>query len=235
MELAMTRSRAFAVALLLGGLPIHATAQSVTLDEGTFAVTLDGREAGTETFAIRRLEASGNAKVIANAVVRLDRGDGAIEVVPILEAFMPGGGASSYQIKVTGAESSELRLTNPEGRRFLAFIRTESGEEEREFLARPETHILETGVAHQYYFLNSVAAGSTTPIIEPRTRRQLQLTASAPSEETLQLGATSVPARKVTFSGGSDVRTVWFDRQGRVLRVEVPGAGYVAVRRDLVG
>jgi hypothetical protein len=231
----MTRSRAFATLLIATGLHVEqAVAQAVTLDEGTFTIFLNGRDAGTETFRIRRSASGSEASVIADAVVRVDRGSGATESKPILEALLPGGAASAYQIKITGAESSELRLT-PQGRRFLAFIRTESGEEEREFMARPETHIIEDGVAHQYYFLGSVAEGSTTPIIEPRTRRQFQLTASASTDETRTLGATAVPARKVTFTTGTDARTVWFDRQGRVLRVEIPSAGYVAERRDLVG
>lgn len=55
------------------------------------------------------------------------------------------------------------------------------------------------------------------------------------TDESLNISHTTVHARKVTFTAGEDHRVVWFDRQGRVLRVEVPAWGYVAERQDLVG
>jgi hypothetical protein len=49
------------------------------------------------------------------------------------------------------------------------------------------------------------------------------------------LGARDEPAPKETFTAADETRMVWIDRQGRVLRVEIPSAGYVAERQDLVG
>ena len=114
-------------------------------------------------------------------------------------------------------------------------LRSDVGEEEREFLARPETRIVEAWVAHQYYFLRSVREGGRAPVIEPRSRRQLQITAGPWVDESLTLGANRVEARKVVFTAGDETRTVWFDQQGRVLRVDVPALSYRAVREDLVG
>ena len=111
----------------------------------------------------------------------------------------------------------------------------ETTEEEREFLARPETRILEEGVAHHYYFLSSLREGSAAPVLEPRTRRQLRLVASAWVDQVLDLGTTQVPARRVVFTAGEEERIVWFDRQGRVLRLEIPSRSFAAVRTDLVG
>jgi hypothetical protein len=52
----------------------------------------------------------------------------------------------------------------------------------------------------------------------------------------LRLGPNRVPALRVDFaSDRDDDRVVWFDRQGRVLRVEIPSLRYVAERIDLVG
>ncbi len=220
----------FALASLLA--PSVLAAQSVVVDEGTFAVTLDGAPAGTERFTIRRAGVGGDAIVIANAVIELDRGAGPMELRPLLEATPVDDASSSYQLKVSGAETSELSVRLA-GRRYVSRIHTEEGEEEREFLARPGTRIVEEGVAHQYYFLRGVREGSSAPVIEPRTRSQFQLAASAPTEERVTVGSAYVTARKVTFSSGEDVRHVWFDEQGRVVRVEIPGRGYVAQRRDL--
>jgi hypothetical protein len=204
------------------------------VDEGTFTVRLAGRVAGTEEFAIRRAGVGSDATVIANAVVLLGTGAARLELRPLLEAVLPDGAATSYQLKVSGSETAELSLALA-GRRYVSRIRTQEGEEEREFLARPETRIIEEGVAHQYYFLRNVRDGARVPVIEPRTRRQLQLVASASTDEELRIGAASVQARRVTFSGGDAERVVWYDRQGRVLRVEIPARGYVAERQDLVG
>lgn len=225
---------ALAVALSGMAFPGTGAAQSVVVDEGTFAVTLGGAPAGTEQFTIRRAGVGDDAIVIANAVIRLDRGAGPTELRPLLEVTPLDDASVNYQLKVSGSEASELSV-RAAGRRYLARIRTGAGEEEREFLARPGTRIVEEGVAHQYYFLRGVREGSSTPVIEPRTRRQLQLAASAAGEEELQLGPSRVQARKLTLSAGEDVRVIWFDSQGRVLRVEIPALGYVAQRQDLVG
>ena len=232
----MRRRRLLTLLLLLPGaaLPASLRAQSVLVDEGTFALTLGGKPAGTETFQIRRSGLGSDAIAIAQGHVTLEESGKTIELTPILEAGLPDGEATSYHLKATGAETSELSLKLA-GRRYVSLIRSNQGEEEREFLARPETHILEKDVAHQYYFLHNVREGTSTPVIEPRTRRQLQLVASVWTDEELRLGPNVVQARKVTFGAGDDARTVWYDRQGRVLKVEIPSLGYVAERQDLVG
>jgi Domain of unknown function (DUF6134) len=231
----MTSTRlSLSLAAVAALLPAALGAQSVLVDEGTFNLTLGGKPAGTETFQIRRSGMGNDAIVIAQGQVHLDDPSGTIELSPILETGLPDGAASSYHLKVSGAQTAELSLKLA-GRRYVSLIRSDAGEEEREFLARPETHILEEGVAHQYYFLHTVREGSRTPVIEPRTRKQLQLTASAPVDEGLRLGPNVVQARRVTFTEGDDTRTVWYDRQGRVLKVEIPSEGYVAERQDVVG
>jgi hypothetical protein len=208
--------------------------QSVVVDEGTFAVTIAGRSAGSESFTIRRAGIGSDAVVVANAVVRIDTAEGVLELRSLLETLLPDGAASKYQLKITGAESTDVTLALA-GRRFVSLIRTQRGEEEREFLARPETRIIEEGVAHQYYFLGSVREGSAAHVLEPRTRRQIRLVASAWVDQALDLGTTQVPARRVVFTAGEEERIVWFDRQGRVLRLEIPSRSLVAERTDLVG
>jgi hypothetical protein len=228
------RRPALITALALASLPLPVAPQSVLVDEGTFAVRIGGSDAGREEFAIRRAGMGSDATVIANGVVRMTTAEGALELRPLLETVLPDGAATSYQLKVSGTETAELSLALA-GRRYVSRIRTAAGDEEREFLARPETRILEEGVAHQYYFLRNVREGPRVPVIEPRTRRQLQLTASAWSEEELRVGAVRVAARRVSFSGGDGERVVWYDRQGRVVRLEIPARGYVAEREDIVG
>jgi len=231
----MARPCTFALTLLAVLLTTGSAAgQSVMVDEGTFALTVNGKDAGTETFSIQQAPTSDAGTVIAHGIVKLTLSDGVREIRPLLETTGLDGTASKYQVKVSGAESMELRLTLA-GNRYVSVIRSQAGEEEHEFLAQPKTRILEKDVAHQYYFLRNVQEGGRVFVIEPRTRRQFQLVASAVTDESLNISHTTVHARKVTFTAGEDHRVVWFDRQGRVLRVEVPAWGYVAERQDLVG
>ncbi len=223
---------AVVLAVLAAAAP--AAGQSIVLDEGTFAITLHGKPAGTETFAIQQAGSEGQGRVIAHGVVTLSVPGGTEVIRPLLEAPGLDSAVNKYQVKVSGPHAMELRLSRS-GNRYVSLSRSSAGEEELEFLARPDTRILEQDVAHQYYFLRNVPPGGHAWVIEPRARRQIELVASAWTDESLRLNETVVAARKVTFSAGSDRRIVWFDRQGRVLRVEIPARGYVAERRDLVG
>jgi hypothetical protein len=53
-------------------------------------------------------------------------------------------------------------------------------------------------------------------------------------EEEIRVGGILVQnARRFHLAGGEHPRDVWFDDQGRVLRLEVPSLGYVAERESL--
>jgi len=220
------------LAVALAG-PAVAAAQGVVVDQGRFAVTLDGRSAGTEEFTIRRAGLEGAAAIFANATVTLTGGADAQQIQPLLRALPPDGIATQYQVRVTGPASMDLRLRLAQ-RRYVAAIQSSVGEEQREFPADPDTRVLEVDVAHHYYFLRDLREGSTAPVIEPRIRGHVILTVGPAIEEELRVGQTVVAARRVEYSAGEDRRIVWFDRIGRVLRVEIPGRTYLAERIDLL-
>jgi len=221
-------------ALFVASLASEGAGQGIVVDQGRFSVQA-AQGVGSETFAIRRAGLGRDDAVFANGVVTM-RVDGAVsEIRPLLRTLPPDGVAESYQVSVSGHGAMDARLARS-GRRYVATIRAETGDEDREFQARADTRVVELGVAHHYYFLRDVREGGTVLVIEPRSRRQVMLTVRTRTDEDLVLGPNSVPARRVEFSSdGSDDRIVWFDRQGRVLRVEVPADGYVAERTDLVG
>jgi len=221
-----------ALAVALAG-PATVDGQGVVVDQGRFAVTLDGRAAGTEEFTIRRAGLGGDAAIFANGTVVLTRSGGSQRIEPLLRALPPDGVATQYQVEVTGVDPLDLRLRLAQ-RRYVAVLQSSVGEEQREFPAAPDTRVLEVDVAHHYYFMRDLRAGSRTPALEPRTRGHVVLTAGSPTEEELRLGETVAAARRVDFTDGEDIRTVWFDRVGRVLRVEIPGRGYSAERVDLL-
>lgn len=223
-----------AAVLLLGSvLACPAAAQSVTVDEGTFRITVDGRAAGTEAFSIRRSGTGDQAQIIATAEIRMEVPEGRTDIRPALQASGSDMAVSAYQVKVSGALQEEIYVTLGE-RRFLTTVRTERGEREREFRATPGTLLLDPGVAHQYYFLSARASqnGVTVPVISPREGRQFDLRVSTVGSETVNIGGTSVDARHLRLEGDGGTRDLWVDGDGRVLRLEHPEAGYVAVRES---
>jgi hypothetical protein len=211
-----------------------AAAQGVVVDQGRFEITVNGADAGSEEFVIRRAGFGGGDALYANGVVARTAPE-QLEIRPLLRVQPLTGAAEEYQASVKGAEQTEIRLGRA-GRRYVATIRSEIGAEDREFQAQPDTRILELGVAHHYYFLRSEREGRAIAVLEPRSRRQLTLVAGAPTTEELRMGPNVVSARRVSFTDeGGGERIVWFDQQGRVLRVEIPSEAYVAERSDLVG
>lgn len=210
-------------------------AQGVVVDQGQFSIRIRGANVGTETFVIRRAGLAREDAVFASGVVTTRIDGVSREIRPLLRAAPPEGLAESYQAEVTGPRSMDVRVARS-GRRYVATIRSTEGDEDREFQARENTRILELDVAHHYYFLRDTRAGEVVNALEPISRHQLTLTAGERSETSLALGPNTVQARRVDFTGdGDDRRSVWFDRQGRVLRVEIPSRAYVAERTDLVG
>jgi len=222
------------------GLPAASSAQGVVVDQGTFAISLDGRAAGTEEFTIRRAGLNRDDALFATATVTL-RTSAAGQQIRLLLRATPTDGLPKcegnepcFQVDVEGPEATSLRL-GLSGRRYVARIIDSVGEEIREFPAAPGTRILERDVAHLYYFFRDVREGDVTPVIRPRDRGRASLTAGRWTDEQIQLGPNLVQARRVELADGDDRRIVWFDRLGRVLRVSVPGDGYMAERTDLVG
>lgn len=216
--------------------PAGTSAQGVVVDQGTFAIRIDGVSAGTEEFVIRRAGLGSGDALFASGVVALTT-PAARQIRPLLRVQPLTGTAEEYQVTVTGEDASEIRLgLVTGGRRYVASVRSSAGAEDREFQARPNTFVLEAEVAHHYYFLRGERPGRDAFALEPRSRRQLTLPVTAAEDEELPLGPNVVNARRVVFSAGTDdERIVWYDRQGRVLRVELPALAYVAERTDLVG
>jgi hypothetical protein len=211
-----------------------ATAQTVQLDEGTFRLLVGGREVGVETFSIRRNGEGADAVVIAQGRVVLNDNGGS-EVIANVQVAGAGLRPVAYDLELRGADARRIR-GSVTGSRASARTLSPTGETMREYLVTDGAVILDDGVAHHYYFMaQRAAAGATrTPIMVPRESRQLVATMTMGGEESVSAGGTTTRARRLTVEpAGGDTRHVWIDAQGRVLRVEVPGRNYTAVRTTL--
>jgi hypothetical protein len=211
-----------------------AQAQNVTVDEGEFVLQVDGQEAGTESFTIRRVGAGDEAKIWATATVELDAGTAIVQMRPVLQTSA-GRAPIRYQNKITGEEEAEVGIAKAD-RRFVAMIRSSRGDRERELRATPGAVFLEGTVAHQYYFLPEAPPEGTTvdvPIIVPRTGEQTRARMTTVGSETLRISGRAVEAVKVRLTVDGEDREVWRDSEGLVLRLVIPARNFRAERSEL--
>jgi hypothetical protein len=229
----LTLTSFFVVTALLSG--HRASAQTTTLDEGTFRLTVSGQEVGTETFNIRQNGTGENAVIVAQGRVGLDSERGAQELSASLEVAGPALRPAAYQVNVSGGESQKIagRIV---GGRFSARIVSPAGEMMREYLASDGAVLLDEGVAHHYYFLArrlDVDATTRIAVIVPRISKQLTAEVTVGTAQVTVAGRT-VTARRISVSvPGTPDRTVFTDTAGRVLRLEIPARNYVAERTSL--
>lgn len=214
--------------------PLGLHAQSVVVDRGTFGLSIHGEKIGTEDFIIRRAGLGNEAAFISRGVVVRALNGTSEEFTTLLRVTATEGTAAGYEFKSSRPAPIEIMLNISGPRYFSRFISGE-GQEEREFRAERGTRIVEHQVAHHLYFLGNVLNDSIVHVIEPLSRTDRQFLVSAQQDEEIRLGRNRVVARRVMFTSADGNRIVWFDRQGRVLRVEIPRIGYLAVREDLVG
>ena len=214
--------------------PLGLSAQSVVVDQGTFGLSIHGERIGSEDFIIRRAGLGNQAAFISRGVVVRTLDGASEEFTTLLRVTATEGTAAGYEFKSSRPVPVEIMLNASGPRYFSRFISGE-GQEEREFRAKPGTRIVEQQVAHHLYFLGNVLKDSTVHVIEPLSRTDREFLVSTQQDEEIRLGRNRVLARRVIFTSADGDRIVWFDRQGRVLRVEIPIIGYLAEREDLVG
>jgi hypothetical protein len=210
-----------------------AVAQSTADDAGTFNVSVGGHRVGTEEFSIRQSGVGAGAEIVAIGRVNLNLATGSLELTPRLRTTGFQADPVSYEVAVGG--DSPRRITGTVGSgRFSARIVTPSGEQMREYVATSGASILDDGVAHHYYFLARRTRSGRVPILIPRENRQVMATVRDMGEERVNVNGTMVNLFRISVApDGGDERHVWVDALNRVIRVEIPARGYLAVRTEV--
>lgn len=223
-------SLAIALGIASGFLPLSLSGQT-TLDEGTFLITVNGSPSGTESFSIRHTSVGAEALVFATAEVDMQVAGGRLDMRPALRMEGRDMAVTGYQVKISGQQQQEIFLELGDNR-FVTRIHSERGEQQREYRAAPGTLLLDTGMAHQYYFVSAriPSGGGAIPVMVPREGRQYDLAVTEVGTETITVAQRSVQARHLRLEGNQEVRDLWVDSEGRVLRVDHPASGYSAVR-----
>ncbi len=222
--------------LLLTLLPLGAYGQNVVVDENAFRIYLNGEEVGREEFSIRQIGPSQQGRFFLTGTVDLELATGAIGLAPAMDVQGATLDVSEYQIRVTGTEATDISVRVP-GDRYLVRTVSASGEQLREFRAGPGSILLDQGVVHHHYLLNPFLENGpavSLSILAPRGGQQSRMTLSLVGREEIRVGGILVPdARRFHLEGGNSSRDIWFDNQGRILRLEIPSQGYTAERESL--
>ena len=210
-----------------GSIPLAtASAQNTILDRGEFEVSINGRVVGTETFSIRQRGAGAESSVIAAAQVRAMLVTGRSTMDILMELVGTERVPSAYQNKLEGVDAQQMGL-ELRGTRFESRVTSDLGEQVKEYRALPGTRILERGIAHHFHFLAQRAdpGPAGIPVIVPRDGLQMEI----------EMILETVSARHYRVTGGSMRWEVWYDDDGRVLRVLEDSTGYSATRKALPG
>jgi len=230
----LVKQRMTLIALVLA-LPGPLSGQNVSIDEGAYRVSLNGEVVGREEFSIRRVGMGDQARLHLRGKVDLDLPNGLRSLTLAVRAEGTEMGVTAYQLKVEGGGDSEIHVSRS-GRRFLAKVLSSRGEEVREFRAGPGSILLDRDLAHVHFLLVpflSNPSGVSLSVLSPLAGEQTRMTFSFEGQEEVRVGTDLIQGRHYRLEGGAGSRDIWFDEQGRILRVVIPSWGYVAERESL--
>ena len=146
-----------------------------------------------------------------------------------------------YSVEERRGADVTLRLGGQRVRgRFATLARSSTGEAAREYLLRPGAVVIEDDGIVQYALLvreRTVGDGTgiTLPSLTPIANNQgtVRLVLEANSDTIVVAGMRRAARRwQVTASGG-DLRLVWTDSEGRLLRLTIPARKLEALRDDV--
>ena len=211
--------------------PTVSSAQSAQIiDQGSFTITVGNLRTGREDFRIEGTPgASGALEYVARATVVF----GDKRLTPALHSDSLGA-PSDYQVESRGTTAGSERWSGKITRgRVSARINNARGESAKEYIVTDGALILDDDVFHQYFFVARRANAASVAIVVPRRNAQLVLKLANAGADRVTIGTKDVDARHITLTEpGGDVRELWIDAKGRVLKVAIPSRNLVALRDD---
>jgi hypothetical protein len=196
-------------------------------DEGSFTISVNGRTAGRENFRITsttRGEATGY-------LVRSDvtYGDRRLNTELTTDAT---GAAIEYRATVRVSGATEKWEGAVARGRLNATLTSARGTAAREYVVTGGAVVVDADIIHHHWLLGVRTKDGRVPVLIPRRdNAQETWTVSTVGDESLQIGTRDVPATHLRITGG-EMREIWIDRSGRLLKVTIPSRNLVAVRDD---
>ena len=214
----------------------HLVRQTERLDVGSFTLFMDDQRVGREQFSVQRVVAADGAIL----ELRAESAIGDRRTAVRLETDSAGAPVRYTFVERTGATVT-LRLGGQRVRgRFTTLARSTTGEAAREYLLVAGAMVLEEQGVLQYALLirhRLLAVGDTlnVPVLTPIANRQgsVQLSLLSTSDTVAIAGSRRAAQRWSVVTQNGEVRYVWADAEGRLLRVQIPSRGFNAVRDDV--
>ena len=210
--------------------------QPASGDVGSFTMYIDNERAGREQFSMQRV-ATGDGSSLA---LRAESAVGDRRSAMQLETDSLGT-PIRYSIEERVGTTVTLRLGGQRVRgRFTTLARSTTGEAAREYLLVPGALVIEDFGVIQYALmirgrLMAVGDSVAVPILTPAANRQrvVQLTYLLRSDTVSVAGSRRAAQRWQVRSDAGEIRLLWADDEGRLLRLEIPARRLVAVRDDV--
>lgn len=209
-----------------------AVAQVAILDEGTFSHSVAGTRIGREDFSVRATRAAApGGSFVAQANVL--EGENRRTIVLNTDSV---GGPTRFQLE---AREATRIVSSVVGERDRAtwLGRVVSGEREtgREFRLAEGTLIAEPGVAHHLWFVLRFGRDRPLVLLTPSASAVDTVLLRGMGQDSVQVGARILPARRWELRGLSDGALrweFWADAFGRILRARHQESGLEALRDD---
>ncbi len=224
------RCRFLVAAALAAGPVSGATLTAQLVERGTFRIWVNGSEVGLEEFTIQR-QGTGNAQTTeARSIVSMQDGR---RLDTLLEVVGPELALVQYAALETGADTLSVTLSRT-GNRLRTRTISDWGLKVRGYRARPSTFVFDEGVAHHYFVLGELAAedsaGRTLYVFSRVSDGIVPIEVAGAAPESIELAGERIEATRIDFGTGDGAGSVWFDGSGSLVRVSLPGRGFVAER-----
>jgi hypothetical protein len=214
--------------------PVLASAQAVggpgsrVIDEGTFLITRTGGPPETENFKITR---GANGLIVATG--QLSAGGERISSSLTADS---SGTPVDYELSVLNNRVQTVHVhAGARGGRLSSLSSDQHGNEAmREYPIPPGgCLILDDDLPHQTYFVALARRSGSVQVVNPRGGRAASLMLTPRGFEPVKVADRTVTATHYVLGSGQSHREFWVDAAGRLLRVEIPARGIVAVRDEL--
>ncbi len=216
--------------------PANRAAQPVRLDVGSFTVLTNGQRVGREQFSVQQVTTNEGPTI----EVRSESAIADRRTAMRLEVDSAGT-PFRYSVEERRGAEQTLRLGGQRVRgRFATLARSVNGESAREYLLRPGAVVVEEDGLVQHTLLVrgralTVGGGITLPSLTPVANAQgaVRVVLEAVNDVVVIAGARRAAQRYRIVTASGEVRLVWAERDGQLLRISIPSRGLEAIRDDV--
>ncbi|MSR05838.1 MAG: hypothetical protein EXR93_02020 [Gemmatimonadetes bacterium] len=211
---------------MLTGVPVSGlAAQGRESDAGTFTVTVNGTGAWREEFIVREGRAPNRDGFTVD--VRLFAGRG---ISPAALASIEWGPDSQpTAAEIVDAGGGRRTFVQLSKRRISVRGAVPGGESLREYPGA-EPLLLADDSLVTWFAMPPRSGTSQVTVFRPRAERRETLELVDRGVDATSLGVHGATLRHVVLAPGTDETHLWFDNQGRLMKVERPAAGLLAIR-----